>query len=409
MTKLAVLALSLFAFTANVFAAGYEFEGIGVNEVSRGGAAIASVDNWTAIYWNPARLTMNDKSQLAGEFWSGWSSSYDGNSLGESPGGFFAKKKLNSNANLGAWGSVLPLANKKIVFGFGMYTPLLQGVKFEDISIAGTDTKLESFGGIISSNLSLGIKIFPSLSFGLGMNILRAEIKTDLQAKDPLFQSSTYYRGYGWGGEGLLGLNWQISPRLSFGTVYRSGTKIPIKTQAQGSLIMPAFGVNIEEKSDMRFDFVCPSTAGIGINYLINSLWAISFDINRTWWSRFKDAIDFSQEGGLFADRKNSFHWKDTAKLRLGSSFQWTEKTQLLLGYSFDQYAIDSGGIDFSTAIDVNMNRFSAGINYLLTENAGLGLGVVYGAGRRTENYSGEEVIYKLSGGQLMTELRYNF
>ncbi|MFH1258827.1 MAG: hypothetical protein ABII74_03280 [Elusimicrobiota bacterium] len=115
------------------------------------------------------------------------------------------------------------------------------------------------------------------------------------------------------------------------------------------------------------------------------------------------------KEGGLFADRKNSFNWKDTSKLRLGSSFQWTKKTQLLLGCSFDQYAIDSGSIDFSTAIDVNMNRFSAGLNQQISETAAVGLGFVYGQGKRKENYSGEEVLYKLSGGQLMTELRYNF
>lgn len=397
--RILLVLLALLSFGGQIFAAGYEFEGIGLREVSRGGAAIASVDDWTAIYWNPARLIMNDKPQLAGEFWGGWSNAYDGNSLVSLLGQTFSKKTLNSTAYLGAWGAVLPLKDRKIAFGTGMYTPLLQGVKFEDVSLAGTKVEVDSFGGIIVGNISLGMELSPSVSLGIGMNVVRGNTKSKIKMDNGF---SSYWNGNGLSNEGILGLNWKISPKLSGGAVYRSGAVIPIETQANAS-----FGV--EEKSDLRFNFVYPPTAGIGVSYQANPQWLLSLDLNRTWWKKFKSAIDFTQAGLLLQDRQNTFNWKDTSKLRLGSGFQWTEKTQLLLGYSFDQYAIDSGSIDFSTAIDVNMNRFSAGVNYLLTENVGLGLGLVYGQGKRTENYSGQEVLYKLSGGQVMTEIQYNF
>jgi hypothetical protein len=99
------VAASLFA-TSSCFGSGYEFEGIGAREVSRGGAAIADSPNWTAIYWNPANIQKSaerDESNGGIEIFAGQAHAKDGNSLSSLPvGAIFTKDNLDSGFVLGA-------------------------------------------------------------------------------------------------------------------------------------------------------------------------------------------------------------------------------------------------------------------------------------------------------------------
>lgn len=393
-----------------VFGSGYEFEGVGAREVSRGGAAIAHSNDWTAIYWNPANLTaaaQENKGHIGLELFGGTARSKDSNSLSTLPGigAAFTKDRLSSNFLLGAFGAALPIGERGGL-GFGFYTPLLQGAKFTDTSpttTQGLDYKASA--GILVWNVSYGYQLSPQLVLGTGLNLLYGQFKSRASVSNFLLPGNTTTSeldGDGWATEGMLGVRYQATDKLTAGLIYRSGSDVPIKGDAtvESSSILIA-----DESSSFRYDLRHPPTSGIGLSYKATPKWTVDFDFTQTYWNRFSNAIRYQNPGTFIQSNSNSFDWRNTWKLRLGSEWKLSEKTDLMAGYSYDRYALDDNSIDFASAIDVPMNRFYGGTARRWNDSWSTLLGAVIGYGERTSN----NVHYILTGFQFMIESQYRF
>jgi len=106
----------------------------------------------------------------------------------------------------------------------------------------------------------------------------------------------------------------------------------------------------------------------------------------------------------MLINTDNSLDWKNSYKLRAGALWAYDAKTDLLFGYAFDTPAIDKDSVDFSTAIDVPMHRFSAAVTKKWSAVEAT-LGALAGAGKRKAG----GVDYSLSGWYLMSEAGYKF
>jgi long-chain fatty acid transport protein len=390
-------------------ASGYEFEGLGARQVSRAGASIADAEDWTAAYWNPGgivRAAQKGGREVGLEAFGGLAFSRDSNSLSSLPGlgALFSQGRMNSSSVLGGVGFVLPLG-RRWGLGGALYTPLLQGSDFSDVSAGGTSLSYKAQAGIVVNNLSVSVEALPSLSLGAGINVLYGKVVTDTEVlNSPLLPGdrlTSRLEGDGTALEGSFGLRWDPDPRLSLGAVYRTGADVPIRGRAtaESSLFLP------DEASNFRYSLRHPPTAGVGAAWRPAESWTLTMDFTETFWSRFTNELQYDQPGTLLANSANTFRWRDAWKVKLGARRRVGEKTELLAGYSYDRWAVDAASVDFATAVDVPMHRFAAGLARRWGRALETTLGAIGGAGRREEG----AVRYRLWGFQLMGEARVRF
>ena len=386
---------------------GYEFEGIGAREVSRGGAAIADSADWTAIYWNPANIQKaveDRKADMGLELFAGQAHATDGNSLSSTPvGAAFSKDKLSSNFLLGAIGGAVKVSDRVSVGG-GFYTPLLQGVDFSDDSKNPPAMNLhyKASAGILTWALETAFRVTDKFYAGLGVDLLYGKLKSDSRLTNFPFPTNDIQNkldGAGFGLEGIFGLRYEASKRLAIGAVYRTGSDVALKGNATVGNTNPLVP---GESTKFRYELRHPPTTGVGIAFKPTEQWSLDADFTQTYWHRFTSAFAYKNQGLFLQNTNNGFDWHDSWKLRFGTGYWVTEKTEVLGGYSFDKAALDPGSVDFANTVDVPMNRVYAGASHRWSDRWESTVGGVYGAGRRSE----ANATYHLSGWQVMLETR---
>lgn len=394
------------------FGAGYEFEGVGARQVSRAGAVIADSNDWTSIYWNPGSIAgtvQNTGREVGIEVFGGEINAKDSNSLSKLYGPIFKKERVHSNFILGAVGALLPIG-KKGGIGFGMYTPIIQGVKFKDTSpTTGISLDTEGSLAIITWNVSGSYLITPQVSAGAGINLLYGRLKSrtvlDTPANPfvpaPANTAIAHQDGNGMNVEGIIGLRYNPTPQWSFGGVYRSGSDVNVK----GSLKVDNSALP-REQSDFTYELRHPATWGIGTAYRMTPKLTLSLDYNRTLWHRFVSNNVFSTPDlMLIQNTPDSFKWRDSWKIRLGAQYKVTEKTDLLAGYAHDTFAFDADSVDLSTTIDVNKHIVTGGVAHRFSPKIETIAGIMGSTGEREQG----GVKYRLSGYELMLENRFFF
>jgi len=382
---------------------GYEFDGVGAAAVARGGAVIADAADWTAIYWNPANLT-DVKGREAGlELKTGLMYPKDGNSLNTPLGNPFDKSRENSSFLFGSMGSAVRL-NDDSALGAGLYLPLLQGSKFQDKDYSPAfynSTKYEGFAALAVWNLSYARRLTGALSAAVGANLiygrLQSEAVSDFALSPLSFTPDVItqkLKGDGYGLEGVFGLKYRSGENTTFGAVFRTGSRVMM----EGSAVAYS-QVLATEHSDFRFKLKQPATSGIGAAWQVRRALKLSMDLTQTWWSGFSNKTTYKTPGTMLLSNGNTYDWKNSFKIRAGAVWARSERTDLLFGYAFDTPALDKKSLDFSTAVDVPMHRFTAGVTKKLSALrvtvSGMG-----GYGRRTSG----GVDYSLYGFALLGE-----
>jgi long-subunit fatty acid transport protein len=377
-------------------ASGYEFDGIGARAVARGGAVIADA---------------SDRAPEAGlELRAGQLTSKDGNSF-KNPLTTFTKKTNSPSFVLGSAGGAVPMGANSAL-GFGVYVPIMQGVSFKDTDTLGLYNKFKSDGyaALAVTNVSYGSKVGDKFSAGAGLDIIYAQLKSKSVSDFTTFPLApvgpdvmkTNLDGHGYGVEGVFGLKYRQNDTLTYGAVFRTGSKFDIKGDAS---VSHTNGFLPAEQSDFILYFKHPPTSGAGVAWKAKSNLTLTGDITQTWWKGFSNKTHYDTPGAMVLQSSgNTYDWVNSVKVRVGALWNYDEKTDFLFGYAFDTPAIDSKSVDFSTAIDVPMHRFSAAVTHKFGSVEGT-LGALAGGGSRTAG----GVHYGVSGGYVMGEARYKF
>ena len=393
---------------ARVSAAGYEFDGIGARSVARGGAVIADAADWTAIYWNPANLP-GVARQVGLELRAGKMESKDGNSF-KNPFTVFSRTKNSPSFVLGSAGGVIPL-NLRSAIGFGFYVPIMQGVAFEDTDKLGLYNKFKSEGyaALAVTNVSYASELTGKLSGGAGLDIIYAKLKSKTVNDFAFFPVTSgpdviksELDGHGYGLEGVFGLKYKQNEELSYGAVFRTGSKFDIKGDASAT---HSNGLLPDERSDFTLHFKHPPTSGAGFAWKIKKALTLTGDITQTWWKGFSNKTTYDTPGPrVLKSSANTYKWVNSVKFRAGALWNYDQRTDFLFGYAFDTPAIDKNSIDFSTAIDVPMHRFSAAATRKFG-SLDWTLGALAGGGSRKAG----GVHYSVKGWYVMSEVSYRF
>jgi long-chain fatty acid transport protein len=305
----------------------------------RGEAFVATADNASAIYYNPAGLTqiqgLNVRTGFYGIDLGPWYDSPSG-------GTFDNHKKLQFAPQFFA--AYTP-QDSKLSLGVGVYAPFGLGLRWPQdtgFRTQGTESQLT----YLSFNPTIAYELTPKLSLGAGLTLnyagatLRSGLVWPTQGNDQ-FQ----FKGDGWALGYTAGVLWKINDQFAFGASFRSSTSVNLEghtqyfnNQALGQV--PAFpNQRVDAETDLKF----PLNVAFGLSYRPTPKWNIEADLDYTDWSSF-NSVTIRQElgfGDLIPQNSTStLNWEPAWYYKLGVTRYFDEGWHVSAGYIYAQNAV---------------------------------------------------------------------
>jgi len=294
--------------------------------IARGNAFVATADNPSAIYYNPAGITQLDgvNAQFGTHIISI-------NSTYEAPGGGTYHSKFGVQA-VPEFYLTDKLKDYPISLGFGIYAPYGLAIHWPDnvpFKMAGMQAALT----YVSLNPVVAWKVCDQLSIAAGPTFNVAQVMFR-QAVDPAgdkfqFHGDDHDFGY------TAGLMWQPVEKWSFGANYHSATKMNF-SGTSSALGLPGGGSTTAE-----FPFAQFVMGGISFRPTTN--WNFEADVDWTQWHALSN-VQFN--GTPFGSVNFPFHWKSSFMVGVGGTRYLDNGYFASAGYFFSQNSTSEGSFN---------------------------------------------------------------
>lgn len=264
-----LLLLSVLAQTFG-YALGFRIPNQDAAAIARGNAFVATADNPSAIYYNPAGIT-----QLEGQQAQVGLLNYLGiNTFYKAPNG----------ANTASRFDVLPVPqihytctpkDSPLSYGLGIYAPFGLGVKWPENS-GFRSIAIDSKISYITINPVIAWKAHSTLSLAIGPNFNYSdiEIRRGLAAANDNYKFKGDDIGFGFN----AGILWQPHEQWSFGVNYRSASRITYN----GKSTYDALGAMADTKATLDY----PQIVTAGASFRPSTNWNIELNVDYTDWNK---------------------------------------------------------------------------------------------------------------------------
>jgi long-chain fatty acid transport protein len=333
---------------------------------ARGNAFVATADNPSAIYYNPAGLTQLKGQQISATAYglqlnADFQSSYS--SYLAATSSLKKETKLLPQVYY-AWAP----AGAKWALGLGFYAPF-------GLSTEWNDTATPYLGALFpyatkntetytTLNPVFAWRLTDTLSIGGGLTFNR--LKVDLN-RGLLYSGIPYYGNFRFNADGTdigynLGLRWQPSPQHAFGLSYQARTNFGVSGNTT-ILNVPLFPGSIYQPTMAEHaasaDFAFPEVLIAGYSYRPNPDWNLEADIDWTNWTCLK-TVTISQASGPVL---LPFNWKASCFYELGVTRYLADGWQVSAGYTYSENSVPDA--TFNPAVpDANRHFLNAGVGY---------------------------------------------
>jgi long-chain fatty acid transport protein len=328
---------------------------------ARGEAFVATADNPSAIYYNPAGITQLTNSNFRGGIYGIYlEPSY--RPPGTAPN---AGHTYYSSDNFAAVPQIFFTHTVKSVplsFGLGVYAPFggkiswPQNTGFRTIA---TDGSLK----YLTVNPVVALKVFPSLSIGAGamVNYVKMDFEQGLRPSY-LPPNVNFFRftGDGWSAGYNLGVRWQPADQVSFGMTFRSSANVTLN----GHTGFEQFSAGIPKSSlPAHMDLKFPMTAVFGVSYRPRPKWNLEVDANYTDWSSFGTTTIYQKGTTPLGGPQNpsvALDWQPSWMYEFGVTRYFDSGWHVSGGYVFNENSVPNS---FYTPLAADMDRhfFSIG------------------------------------------------
>jgi long-chain fatty acid transport protein len=320
---------------------------------ARGEAFVATADNPSAVYYNPAGITQLEGDHIRG----GINGLYFDPTFTPPAGQANSGNTYHIENNYAAAPQLYYTHTWKTVpisAGFGVYTPYGASVTwpedtgFRAVAIEGSLT-------YIRANPVVAVEIAPGLSLGCGVMVDYGSTTSEqgLIRNSFPFENRFRFEGDTWGVGYNVGLLWKASPKLSFGATFRSTTTMNFKGHTEierQPIIQPT-----EIPASVEYEF--PLTAVFGISYRPTPKWNLEVNADYTDWSTF-DVLTIKQEEAppfpVQQDIPVTLQWKPSWIYEIGVSHYFTNGWHASAGYVFNQNSVPD---DYYSPLVADMDR----------------------------------------------------
>lgn len=295
--------------------------------IARGNAFVATANNPSAIYYNPAGITQLPGHQVRLGFHN-----LSANSTYEAPSGVEAETEYQIHP-IPQFYYTYSSEKLPVSIGLGVYSPHGLGLEWPEESGFRT---IAQKGELIymSANPVVAWQVHPTFSIAAGLTLNYSEVMLRqgvFVRSDQLALAAPdyfHFRGdnFAWGFN--VGLRWQPVPQWAFGATYRSATTVNYKGSTSFS---PSPPYPPEEDSSARVDFPQIITAGISFRPTTN--WNIEANVDWTDWESLNTVT--IHRGST--DIPVPFNWQSSWLYEVGVTRYLSQGYWIGAGYFFSQ------------------------------------------------------------------------
>jgi long-chain fatty acid transport protein len=352
--------LLLAGSTFNGIAGGFRSPDADAFATGRGEAFVATADNPSAIYYNPAGITqlkgINLRAGLYGIYLDPEFQPLPPNDT-----------TFANNDTLHALPQLYFTYNQEdspVTFGAGVFSPYGLGLRWPQDTGFRT-VAVESSLAYITLNPVIAIKALPNLSVGAGVTFNFAQADFQQGYVWPTEALDNFrFKGSGWDVGYNLGMLWQPYEQLSLGVSFRSQTTVNLEgfTQVYNTTTFPPAG-----PAGMAFpmqqmaasaDFYFPLIAIFGVSYRPTPKWNFEFDADYADWSVVQ-TVNIKQVGG--AAIPFVLNWQPSWYYEFGATRYLDNGWHISAGYIFNQNSVPDAHYTPFVA-DQDKHFFSAGV-----------------------------------------------
>ncbi len=324
--KLAALCVVTCFVTNQAQAGAFANEDLSASAAGVANAVVASSDDVSAVFYNPAGLAWQEGLQIM----IGSQSRYrtlaasDGSSAQH---GHYNLPELNSLAI--SW---LPTGEK-----WGVSGSIVS-------SYAGGTRWTSAFGGRLGET-TIELQRYAADVFWRTNNTLALSMGLDMyDSIIRLNDANASFSGRGWSNAGAhAGLRWEFAPFWILGMHMRQGAELTI---------------------DDKFGMTLPDEITVGLAHdLVDDEVRIELDIKQSNWSSFGD-MKVTNNGA--ANQTVAVNLKDTTDVALGATWFWRDETQLRIGYAYEEGANQLDGFQPAIA-DLTGHRLALGFGGMMS------------------------------------------
>ena len=356
--RVAFAILALLSAVVSARAAGFDLPDQDAFVIGRGMAFVATADNPSAIYYNPAGISQLDGNNLrAGIYGLYLDPSF------KSPGnGLTYDDQLRYHA-IPQFYYTYGRKDRPVSFGLGVYSPFgLGSIWPQDIPNGFRTTAIEGKLFTETINPVMAIKLFPSLSIGGGVMVNYAKLKLrqglSTSPDNDLFQ----FDGDGWNVGYNLGVLWQPHEKISFGATFHSGTTMNFNGQTE--TILPPFYPNTSPHfSSASADWQLPIKAIVGVSYRPTPKWNLEFDADYTDWSAL-GTVNLNQSSPPFfmpSPSPTTLNWQSSWYYEFGATRYFDNGWHVSAGYIFNENSVPDANYTPFVA-DLDRHFLSVGV-----------------------------------------------
>ena len=346
----AVLATVCVSTAAAAYGAGFSIFEQGAKASGMAGAYVATADDPSAIFYNPAGLAQQrDLTVLAGATFINFTNEFTGDPNSEYTAGTEGKYNRHTFVPPNMYAS-LPIGNNLTV-GVGVFAAWGLRTDWADPWVGrfisrDADLKTTSVQPTVAWQTTNG-----RFAVGGGVEYRRARVilSQNLPFLSPFNGrivdignarlASEYGHDLGWN----LGVLFKPTERFRIGASYRSDMDIELEGDADFTQIPTgntqldaAIARNFPQDDTIATDFPFPAVAAVGVAFSPTERVDVEFDITHMTWSRFEAlTVDFTNQPTRSFVREQN--WKDSSAYRLGTNIEATANWDVRLGALYDQ------------------------------------------------------------------------
>jgi long-chain fatty acid transport protein len=353
--RLAVLGLSLSPLVA--FGNGLALPSQDAFATARGEAFVATADNPSAIYYNPAGLAQLTGTQLrSGIYGLYYDPTYQPPKGARNAGKTYDIKKQFAAAPQFFFSSSLKAM--PVSAGLGVYAPYGGAISWPSgaepggtgFRTVGTQSSLT----FIRINPVLAFKLGDKFSIGAGLMVDYAKIDLE-QGLRPLPQPANYFKfgGSGWAVGYNVGALWHPIDQISLGATFRSQTSFTLNGTT-GMEQQPAIrATSLPANMDLTF----PLTVVVGLSYRPTPKWNLEFDADYTDWSSIGKTTIYQQGTPPYPVHnpiRVNFGWQGSWMYEFGATRYFDDGWHASAGYTFNQNSVPN---NYYTPLVTDMDR----------------------------------------------------
>jgi long-chain fatty acid transport protein len=363
-----------------VLALGFRLADQDPKATARGNAFVATADNPSAIYYNPAGIMQLDGHDVRLGGYGIWpNSDYHSPALGvstETVDNFYAAPQVYYTFNP---------EKAPVAFGLGLYSPYGLGTEWPEdgpFRTIATDASIM----YLSINPVLAVKPHKAVSLGVGFtaNWAKAKFERGILMPGDRFE----FEGDGWDFGWNAGVMIQPIEQISIGVMFRSATTVKHDGDSVAHPYTP------EEDASARILY--PEFIVAGLSYRPTPKWNLEFNIDWTNWDRLDD-VTLNQ--AVSPDIVLPFRWQSSRFYEFGVTRYFDKGFSLSGGYIYSENSVPDRTFS-PTAPDSERHIFSIGAGYKSDRwNVDLAYQLAYGPERTVQGSISPSLIGETADG----------